>query len=150
MTIRTIHTADNERAVRACWAAFQELRPHLGSEDVLVDRWRRQVGEGYEIAYASEGAGVVAVDGYGFLHTLAWGPVLYIDDLVARRETHGTGLGALLLDHLQSEARDRGCDAVHLDTGFERTRAHRAYLRNGFEHAGLHMSRPVADGGGTG
>lgn len=46
-----IHVARSEAEVRRCWPAFHELRPHLRSEDELVERWRRQVPEGYRIIY---------------------------------------------------------------------------------------------------
>ena len=145
---RTIHFADDEQAVRRCWPVLRELRPHLSSVDALVERHRRQAAEGYRLAYVLEDDEVAAVAGFRFMHTLAWGRTLYIDDLVARECRHGAGLGTQLLEFVQAVARDEGCDAVHLDTGFHRKRAHRAYLRNRFEHEGFHMARTVDRGGG--
>jgi GNAT superfamily N-acetyltransferase len=74
---------------------------------------------------------------------MAWGHVLYIDDLVALEAFHGAGLGTLLLQHLQAEARRAGCASVQLDTGYQRRLAHRAYLRNGFHLDCHHMAWPV-------
>jgi hypothetical protein len=34
---------------------------------------------------------------------MAWGHILYIDDLVALPTSQGTGLGTLLLQHLQND-----------------------------------------------
>ena len=59
---------------------------------------------------------------------------------------HLSSADALVERHRRQTA--EGCDAVHLDTGFHRTRAHRTYLRNRFEHAGFHMARAVDRGGG--
>jgi len=137
--------AKHEAEVRQCWPVFYELRPHLQSEDEFLERWRTQVNEGYEIIYVSEENQVVAAAGYRFLNTMAWGHILYIDDLVATKALHGTGLGTLLLQRLQKEAVDRGCDAVHLDTGYQRHLAHRAYLRNGFQIHCHHMAWKVRD-----
>jgi GNAT superfamily N-acetyltransferase len=123
---RDIRVARDEEEVRDCWPAFRELRPHLQSEEEFVERWRKQIGEGYQIVYVSEGDTVPAAAGYRLMHSMAWGRVLYIDDLVAVELSHGTGLGTLLLKHLQAEARRLGCDAVHLDTGYHRHLAHRA------------------------
>jgi len=150
MTSRTIRIADDEAAMRARWPVLRELRPHLSGPEELVTRCRRQAEEGYRLAYVTDGDEVVAAAGFRFLHTLAWGRVLYIDDLVAAERVHGTGLGALLLDYLYGVAREAGCDAVHLDTGFQRTPAHRTYLRNGFVHSSFHMARQVAGTGGAG
>ena len=138
-----INLAKDEREVRQCWPVFRELRPHIESEDEFVRRWHRQSGEGYQIAYVRGEDGVVAAAGYRFLTTMAWGHILYIDDLVATELSQGKGLGTLLLRFLQKAARDRGCAAVHLDTGYQRHRAHRAYLRNGFLMHCHHMSWQV-------
>ncbi|HXY07301.1 MAG TPA: GNAT family N-acetyltransferase [Terriglobales bacterium] len=141
-----INLAKDEREVRQCWPVFRELRPHIESEDEFVQRWQRQSGEGYQIAYVRGEDRVVAAAGYRFLTTMAWGHILYIDDLVATELSQGKGLGTLLLRFLQKAARDRGCAAVHLDTGYQRHRAHRAYLRNGFLIHCHHMSwRVVRD-----
>ncbi len=129
---RAVHTAKSEADLCECWPAFHELRPHLQSEDEVVERWRNQREEGYRIVYVREGNKVVAAAGYRFLNTMAWGHVLYIDDLVALQSSHRKGLGTLLLQHLQSQTREKGCDGVHLDTGYQRHLAHRSYLRNGF------------------
>jgi len=150
MTSPTIQIANDETAMRACWPVMRELRPHLSDAGEFVSRCRRQAEEGYRIAYVVDGGEVVAAAGFRFLHTLAWGHVLYIDDLVATERLHGSGLGTQLLHYLHGVAREAGCDAVHLDTGFQRTRAHRTYLRNGFVHSSFHMAQPVAGTGGAG
>jgi GNAT superfamily N-acetyltransferase len=136
---RDIHIARIEADVRQCWLAFRELRPHLQSEDEFVERWRKQTGEGYQVVYVRDGDKVVAAAGYRFLNTMALGNILYIDDLVALQTSHRTGLGALLLQHLQNEAKERGCDSVHLDTGYQRHLALGSYLRNGFHIDCHHM-----------
>ncbi len=139
---REIRVARTEDDVRRCFAAFHELRPHVKSANEFVERWRAQAVEGYEIAYVARGNEVPAAAGYRVMHTMAWGKVLYIDDLVAVQASQRTGLGSLLLRYLQEEARRRACDAVHLDTGYHRHLAHRAYLRNGFQFDCHHMAWP--------
>jgi GNAT superfamily N-acetyltransferase len=145
---REIHTAKDEAAVRECFMVFQDLRPHLRTEDEFVERWRNQIDEGYEILYIKDEDKdkVVAAAGYRFLHTMAWGHILYIDDLVAAPSARGSGFGTTLLRRLQETAKDRGCDAVHLDTGYQRHLAHRAYLHNGFHLHCHHMAWAVNGG----
>lgn len=142
-TIADVRIAREESEVRRCWKAYKELRPHLRSEDELVERWRVQTREGFKIVYIPEGDTVPAAAGYRFLNTLAWGHILYIDDLVAIAARHKTGLGTTLLQYLQEEARRLGCDAVHLDTGYQRHLAHLAYLRNGFRFDCHHVAWEV-------
>lgn len=47
---RDVHIARIEADVRQCWLAFRELRPHLQSENEFVERWRKQTGDGYQVA----------------------------------------------------------------------------------------------------
>lgn len=138
-----IRIAREEDEVRRCWPAFQELRPHIRSEEEFVERWRAQVGEGYQIAYIAEGDRVPAAAGYRPMTTMAWGRILYLDDLVAMETARGTGLGTALLRFLQDETRRLGFDALHLDTGHHRHLAHRAYLRNGFRIDCMHLAWKV-------
>ncbi len=142
-TMEEVRIASKEGDVRKCWEAYKELRPHLGSSDELVERWRLQTREGFQIIFIADGDKAVAVAGYRFLNTLAWGYILYIDDLVALTSRHKTGLGTRLLMYLQEEARRRKCDAVHLDTGYQRHLAHLAYLRNGFRLNCHHLAWEV-------
>jgi GNAT superfamily N-acetyltransferase len=132
--------ADREQDVRRCWPAFRELRPQIADEDEFVARWKRQREEGYAIVYVEQGADVVAAAGFRIMNTMAWGKILYLDDLVALSSQRGRGLGAKLLVWLQQRARDQGCDSVHLDTGYQRHAAHKSYLRNGFTLNCHHMA----------
>ena len=135
-----IHVAKDEIAVRQCFSVFRELRPHLRSADDLVERWHKQLKEGYEIVFIREAGKVVAAAGYRFFHTMAWGSILYLDDLVVAPSARGLGLGAALLQFVQRKAKDHGCDSVHLDTGYQRYLAHKSYLRNGFYLRCHHMA----------
>lgn len=138
-----IRIAREEDEVRRCWPAFRELRPHLQSEEEFVERWRAQVGESYQIAYVAEGDRVPAAAGYRLMSTMAWGRIIYLDDLVAVEACHRIGLGTALLKFLQGEARRLSCDALHLDTGYHRHLAHRAYFRNGFRMDCMHLAWKV-------
>ncbi|GAB3802894.1 GNAT family N-acetyltransferase [Humibacter antri] len=140
----TIKIARTIAQARTCFPVFAELRPHLDEESFL-DRWQVQARAGYEIAYVQDDEGVVvAAAGYREMTTMAWGRILYLDDLIARSDHVGTGLGTALLRYLQDETRRRGCDELHLDTGYTRHAAHRSYLRNGFDMVCHHMAWPAA------
>jgi hypothetical protein len=73
---RDIHLARSESEVRQCWPTFRELRPHLRSEDGFIERWRKQVPQGYQVIYIIEGDTVAAAAGYRLLNTMAWGQIL--------------------------------------------------------------------------
>lgn len=127
-----IRLAGTEEDVRRCWPVFRELRQNIASEELFIERWKQQRDEGYRIVYIEQDGAVLAIGGYRVQHSMAWGRHIYLDDLAALSDLHGTGLGTAILQYLQEEARRLDCEAVHLDTGYHRHRAHKAYLRNGF------------------
>ena len=60
-------------------------------------------------------------------------------------EARGQGHAGALLDWLLAEARARGCDEIHLDSGVqaERWDAHRLYLNHGYAITSHHFARPA-------
>lgn len=126
--------------LQACFPAFQALRPHL-NEANFIAQVRRQSAQGYRIvALRTKGQGVRSAAGYRFAEFLAWGKVLYIDDLTTLEAARGQGHGGALLDWLIKQARDQGCIAVHLDSGYQRHAAHRLYLNKGFVLSSHHLA----------
>ncbi|GGS91967.1 GNAT family N-acetyltransferase [Streptomyces cinerochromogenes] len=135
-----VRFASDEESVRRCWPLFVQLRPHLTGEEEFLARWARQRPEGYRIVYAEHEGSVLGAAGFRVLHTMAWGRILYLDDLVVDEGARGTGVGSRLLGALKDIAREEGCEEFHLDTGHQRHAAHRAYLRNGFHFDCHHLA----------
>lgn len=123
----------------ACFPAFLALRPHL-SEDAFIAQVRRQQSQGYRIVAVRAGAQVPSAAGYRLAEFLAWGKVLYIDDLTTLESARGQGHGSALLDWLIGHAREQGCAAIHLDSGHQRHAAHRLYLNKGFVLSSHHLA----------
>ena len=109
-----------------------ELRPHLTRES-FVEQVRRQREQGYCLAFVESDGEVRSVAGYRMMEKLAWGRIMYVDDLVTRAADHGGGFGSALLDWLIAEARRAGCAQFHLDSGVQRFGAHRFYLHKGMD-----------------
>lgn len=130
---------EDGQALRACFGVFAFLRPHL-SEARFIEQVREQASEGYKVAYIQGEGEVVAAAGYRVATFLAWGRVLYIDDLITHPEKKRAGLGGALLDWLFEQGKRLGCSEVHLDTGHQRHDAHRLYLNKGFVLSSHHMS----------
>jgi GNAT superfamily N-acetyltransferase len=72
---------------------------------------------------------VRAVAGFRIAEFLAWGRILYVDDLVTASAQRSRGHGQALFDWLVARARANGCAQLHLDSGVQRFDAHRFYLR---------------------
>lgn len=138
LSIQTLEHG-NTQQLRACFHLFSYLRPHL-DEDTFVSQVGKQQAEGYNIAYIERDSEIVAASGYRIAHFLAWGKVLYVDDLITHPERTRQGLGHTVLNWLIEQAMQFGCDEVHLDTGYQRHEAHRLYLNHGFKLVSHHMS----------
>jgi len=126
--------------------AMQALRPHFEDEAAFVERVDDvQRREGYRLVgvFEDEHAHAFAAAGFRVRHMLAWGRVLYVDDLSTLPDTRRRGYGRQLLDWLGEEAERLGCDQLHLDSGVgpHRTDAHRLYFNTGLEITSFHFAR---------
>lgn len=122
-----IALATSGAQIAACFPVMAQLRPQLAQGD-FVSRVRRQQQEGYLLAALQVEGSAVAVAGFRLLESLAWGRILYVDDLVTDAARRSQGHGEALMDWLIAHARAAGCDEVHLDSGVQRFGAHRFYL----------------------
>jgi GNAT superfamily N-acetyltransferase len=128
------------------YATIRELRTHLASEADFV-AWvnAAQRPEGYRLVgeFVEGQAEPVAVAGFRTLHTLAWGHVLYVDDLITREAYRGQGHASALMLWLVDEAARLGCDQLHLDSGVHRHTAHRFYLNQCMRITAYHFAREL-------
>jgi len=134
-----IQCATNREQIRSCYNVMHQLRPHFTSEEAFANQVERQMSQGYRLAYLEDEGHVKAVTGFKYLEFLAWGKVIYIDDLVSDAATRGKGYGSALLKWVISEAKKADCDQVHLDSGHHRYDAHRFYLNHGFKITNHHF-----------
>lgn len=127
-----IALAGSDPEIAGCFTVLSQLRPHLRHDDFLA-RVRRQQQGGYQLAFLSEAGNVRAVGGFRVFETLAWGRILYVDDLVTDADHRCCGHGEALFDWLVGYARAAGCAELHLDSGVQRFGAHRFYLARRME-----------------
>ncbi|MBA3237009.1 MAG: GNAT family N-acetyltransferase [Parachlamydiaceae bacterium] len=135
-----IQTASTKEQIRSCHRVMGQLRPHLMEEQAFIEQVQRQLVEGYHLVYCEDNGDVRALAGFRFLEFLAWGKVLYIDDLITDSETRRNGYGGKLLKWIIEQGKKAGCNQVHLDSGPQRHDAHRIYLNHGFKIMGHHFA----------
>ena len=84
------------------------------------------------MAVAVDGERVVGVAVFRQFENTNVGRRFYVDDLVTAAAERSSGIGSALVAWLEAEARSRGCPGLELESGTQRTRAHRFYFREGF------------------
>lgn len=122
---------------------LRELRPHLTEElfRQVYEHGRAQ-GLRFTAAYTDDGTCVGAA-GWRIVDNTSSVRGLYVDDLVTAASARSTGVGHGLLGHLEAHARAAGCHELNLDSGTQRTDAHRFYLRERMDIVAFHFSREL-------
>lgn len=134
-----IFIANTDAEIEACFPPFSFLRPHM-EKDKFLPQVRRQQAQAYQILALKHEGAIKSAAGFRFAEFLAWGKVLYIDDLTTLPEATSQGFAGALLDWLIDHARSSQCHGVHLDSGYARHVAHRLYLRKGFQLSSHHFA----------
>lgn len=135
-----IQLATKSEQIGSCYEIMQQLRPHLTSQEKFVEQVHGQLEQGYHLAYIQAEGKVKSLAGFRFLEFLAWGKVLYIDDLISDSHARRNGYATRLLKWVIDEAKKAQVDQVHLDSGPLRHDAHRLYLNHGFKIIGHHFA----------
>ncbi|CAN5618936.1 GNAT family N-acetyltransferase [soil metagenome] len=127
--------------IEAVFPVMNQLRTHLNKENYLEMVGRMQRSDNYRLAAAFDGEEVCCVAGYRLQELLAYGKVLYVDDLITDETARSRDFGKRMLDWLVEEARKNGCEKLHLDSGVQRYGAHRFYFREGMNISSYHFTK---------
>ena len=142
MEILVVQTDDE---IEKCFEVMHFLRPHL-LKDKFIEKVHKQFDQGYQMACIGDNDIAFSLIGYRFLETMAWGRILYIDDLITHPDHQRSGYAGMLLDWVFEVAQNKGCDEIHLDSGYQRLDAHRLYLNKGFHMTSHHFSKSINPG----
>jgi GNAT superfamily N-acetyltransferase len=140
--IRLFHLESDADFDRA-FPVMVQLRPHLTPGSFRA-RGRRQMTQGYKLAALEAGGRIRSLGGYRVCDFLHSGRTLYIDDLVTDEASRSRGHGEQLFQWLREIAAIRGCTELHLDSGVQRSRAHRFYFRQGMHVDDFHFAMRLA------
>ena len=108
----------------------RQLRPHLSGD--YVQQMRDIFVDGAEMVVAIVDGTVRGLAVFRIFSNTHAGRRFYVDDLVTDEMHRSSGVGSALLRWLEAASRERGCNGVDLESGTQRTRAHRFYFREGF------------------
>jgi GNAT superfamily N-acetyltransferase len=107
----------------------RQLRDGLPAD--YAGRLRAVFANGGRMCVATEAQAVRGVAVWRLIENTYEGRRLYVDDLVTDAAHRSRGIGRALLRHLEQHARNMQCDVLALDSGTQRTGAHRFYFREG-------------------
>ena len=141
-----IRLVTQEQDLMALAPVLLQLRPQYSAES-LVEKILQQMHSGFQVACLYRDNSPVCVAGFIIVEKLAWGKALYVDDLVTAEAHRSGGAGKQMLEWLKAFAVDAGCEQLHLDSGVQRTEAHRFYEREGMRRASIHFSIVGLQGG---
>lgn len=133
----------DSRLVSDLLPVLAQLRPHLEASSIVAvyeEGW--QQGLRFTASYA--GRLCVGVAGWRVVANTSAIRKLYVDDLVTAADQRSRGVGRALLEHLVQRAGALNCTTVELDSGVQRSGAHRFYMREGMTISAFHFARPLA------
>ena len=142
-----VHVTDaSGKIVEAVWlkraeSVHRQLRTALPAD--YESKMKRVFAGGARMCIATDQDAVRGVAVYRINENTFEGLHLYVDDLVTDERQRSRGVGRALMDHLQGLARAAGCEAATLDSGTQRTQAHKFYFREGMVVSSFHFRKPL-------
>ncbi len=104
---------------------------------------QRRTERGWQLLYVEDNGTPVAAASFRILEHLAWGKVLYVDDLICAEDQRGKGFADALMAWMENRAREENCAEMHLDSGTHRARAHHFYFRQGLSITSFHFGKKL-------
>jgi predicted GNAT superfamily acetyltransferase len=132
------HLTPDDARIRDAYPVLHELRTEL-TEEAFVELYSQAYAEGYRVVGLFDEGECRAVAGYHLTHGFLHGRFMYIDDLVTADRWRSNGYGRALNDYLVTTAKAAGCSNVQLDSGTQRTDAHRFYFREDYVITSFHF-----------
>ncbi|MEW6737427.1 MAG: GNAT family N-acetyltransferase [Acidobacteriota bacterium] len=140
----SVRIAQSDLDIRRCFLVMTQLRTRITIDDFLA-KVRRQEQDGYRLAYVENGGQIKAVAGFRVCEMLSRGRFLYVDDLVTEETERSKGYGDILFDCLIDYAKSQGCGRIDLDSGVQRSSAHRFYFKKRMQISSYHFTLELGD-----
>lgn len=131
VTIRRARTTDARRIAKLARELGYPSTPSEVAKRVRKLRTSRQ--DALFVA-ESPGSGIVGWTHVSVTNAVEVGTRAELNGLIVADGQRSLGAGALLLEAAENWARKRGCPAMSVHSNVIRERAHKFYLRNGYEH----------------
>ena len=117
------------------------------SPDIKQKEYERMLDEmlkrGYRMIGVFEGRKCIGVSGFWLGTKLYSDKYLEPDNVVIDKTYRSKGIGKILMDWLEAEAKSKGCKTILLDAYVENFSGHRFYYREGFIARGFHFLKKI-------
>ena len=128
-------TDDKRQLIEPQWLSraepiHRQLRPQLTAD--YVGKMLAVFASGGKMCVVRRDERVVGIAVFRYFENTHVGHKFYVDDLVTDENSRSGGVGHAMLTFLEQIAKQRGCASMELDSGTQRTRAHKFYFREGF------------------
>ena len=132
--------AGNEMAAR--YELFAQLNPSVPKND-YVRMLKDMCSQGYRMIGIFDKDVCMGISGFWIGTKLYCGKYLEPDNVVIDKDHRSKGVGKILMDWLEEEAKRNDCSMVMLDAYLENIPGHRFYYREGYVARGFHFIKKI-------
>jgi GNAT superfamily N-acetyltransferase len=138
--------------IRRC-STYEEMLPHfhlvkLLSPTITEYHYQQNLKDMIPRAYfqvvAEENGLILGLSGYHIGTKFYCGKYLEVDNFIVEPSSRGRGIGKILHEWMESEAKLLGCRVLMLDAYLENEAAHRFYRREGYVAKGYHFIKALS------
>ena len=132
-TLRIIECKDRD-SIEATFSVMKQLRESITRDSYYETITRISDKNQYKLVAAfNDNHECLGVIGYNYDYRLSiGGKMIYVADMSVDKNKRSKGVGEKLMNHVKQEAISKKCKAIVLDSGIQRTQAHKFYLNQGF------------------
>lgn len=121
----------------------QKLNGNSVPDEVLEQRFAEMITQNYECAGIFDGDKLIGVTGLWFCTRHYAGKSVEPDHVYIDDGYRGKGLGKQFFEWIYNYARQKGCEAVELNTYVNNYPSHKFYYNEGFQILGYHFFKKL-------
>jgi GNAT superfamily N-acetyltransferase len=142
----TISELNGLAEMKSTYPLIHQLNPEM-DEGTFQTRLSHMLEEGgYRCIAAYRDGAMVGVAGF-WVGTAMWcGSYVEPDNVVVDQNVRSGGIGALMMQWIETEGERLGCEILKLEAYAKRVRTREFYKRIGYEELGVTMIKTVAKG----
>ena len=121
----------------------QKLTPHTFSDIVLNQRFAEMITQNYECAGIFEENKLIGISGLWYCTRHYSGKSVEVDHVYIDDDYRSKGLGKQFFKWIYEYVKDKGYEAVELNTYVQNYPSHKFYYNEGFDILGYHFFKSL-------